>query len=275
MDPRRRPCPKGFHPAEHPQDLSSAQFYFTSALQVKEGSKEGLASMDNLLSNALVRCKDDEKELKGKVLFFTARCGWYGLYGLLERDSSHILRQLQEAAELGNGRAQLSYGLYLKREGEEEEAREYVTKGMSSDALCEALGLLHGYGGEQNQERALQLLREIAEEKGDDVAQYYVGLCYAKGLGEEKSTSQAMHWLEQSAKQGSEQAQRELGLCYLEQHEKDNQVEGSKSKQRALEWLRKASRRGDARAENVLRDIGASTYKGKARNSFKDDWFWC
>ena len=53
-------------------------------------------------------------------------------------------------------------------------------------------------------------------EKGDRLAQNYVGICYLIGDGVEKDLQKAVAWLTKSAEQEYDFAQFNLALCYLD-----------------------------------------------------------
>jgi len=52
-------------------------------------------------------------------------------------------------------------------------------------------------------------------EKGDAVAQYNLGLCYANGIGVPKDKVEASLWYRKSAEQGHDLAQNNLGALYF------------------------------------------------------------
>ena len=51
-------------------------------------------------------------------------------------------------------------------------------------------------------------------ERGDPVAQFNLGNCYADGEGVAKDQVQAVSWYRKAAKQGNANAQFNLGVCY-------------------------------------------------------------
>ena len=52
-------------------------------------------------------------------------------------------------------------------------------------------------------------------EKGDAIAQYNLGLCYANGIGVSKDKVEASVWYRKSAEQGHDLAQNNLGALYF------------------------------------------------------------
>ncbi|EKX38086.1 hypothetical protein GUITHDRAFT_77568, partial [Guillardia theta CCMP2712] len=90
--------------------------------------------------------------------------------------------------------------------------------------------------------------------KGNDKAQYHLGICYAEGLGVEKSYKRAAGWFSKSARQGHVKATYELALCY-------RYGDGvSKSYTKCRRLLQSASRKGSLPA---LEDLAVAHLKGK------------
>jgi len=83
-------------------------------------------------------------------------------------------------------------------------------------------------------------------EKGDRVAQYNLGLCYANGEGVAKDEVQAVSWYRKAAEQGDAYAQNNLGLCYA------NGTGVAKDSVQAVSWYRKAAEQGNAYAQSNL-----------------------
>ena len=65
-------------------------------------------------------------------------------------------------------------------------------------------------GVESNQ---FQLMKQKAE-RGDAIAQFIVGSCYASGRGVAQNYWEAVKWYHLSADQGYPAAQNRLGVCY-------------------------------------------------------------
>ena len=81
---------------------------------------------------------------------------------------------------------------------------------------------------------------KTAAEQGYAVAQFNLGLMYAKGQAVPKDNAEALNWLCKAAEQGYVEAQRLLGVMYyLGQGVSKDDVE-------AVKWLRKAAERGAA-----------------------------
>ncbi|MAI20734.1 MAG: hypothetical protein CMF28_05870 [Kiritimatiellaceae bacterium] len=53
-----------------------------------------------------------------------------------------------------------------------------------------------------------------AAEKGDAIAQFNLGVCYAAGKGVLEDDKQAVYWYTKAAEQGVAKAQFNLALCY-------------------------------------------------------------
>jgi TPR repeat protein len=83
-------------------------------------------------------------------------------------------------------------------------------------------------------------------EKGDAIAQYNLGVCYANGQGVAKDAVEAVKWYRKAAEQNDATAQCNLGICY-------NNGEGvPKDFKEAAKWFRKSADQGFADAQNNL-----------------------
>lgn len=83
-------------------------------------------------------------------------------------------------------------------------------------------------------------------ENGDRMAQFILGLCYAKGVGVAEDQAEAAKWYLKAAEQEYALAQNRMALCY---------VNGSGvvyNFDKAISWGRKAAEMGDARAQFFL-----------------------
>lgn len=85
--------------------------------------------------------------------------------------------------------------------------------------------------------------------KGDALAQNYVGIQYYLGLGTQRNFKQAKEWFEKSAKQGVADAQYNLGAMY----ENGEYVE--KDYTNAAMWYSLAIEQGNGRAEKRMQSI--------------------
>ena len=78
------------------------------------------------------------------------------------------------------------------------------------------LGRSYYYGDEgapKDGEKAFYWFQKAAE--GDNIAaQYYLGLCYARGVGVEKNEVRAVELFTGASEEGYAPATTELGLCY-------------------------------------------------------------
>ena len=91
-------------------------------------------------------------------------------------------------------------------------------------------------------EKCLPIFQELAE-KGNVMAQFYLGLSYDKGKGVLKNERNAMEWYTKAAEQGHIIAQYNLALCYRYDY---------KDARTAVEWYTKAAEQGYALAQNSL-----------------------
>ena len=107
-----------------------------------------------------------------------------------------------------------------------------------------------------------------AAEKGDAEAQFYLGACYANGLGVPQDDKQAVDWYRKAAIQGHAKAQFNLGVRYME-----GKGVPQDDKQ-AADWFRKAALQGNAEAQN---NLGVFYENGRGGLSQDDkqavDWF--
>ncbi len=105
--------------------------------------------------------------------------------------------------------------------------------------------LINGKGGEKNEEKGFEYLKQAAE-KGNSNAQAYIGYLFIKGKGVEKNKEEAIKWFKMSANQGNSWGQRALGYYYL----KTDDIEDNKKL--AVYWLRKSANQGDSKSQWLL-----------------------
>jgi TPR repeat protein len=96
-------------------------------------------------------------------------------------------------------------------------------------------------------------------EKGDRVAQGFLGSCYFEGYGVAKDQVEAVKWLRKAADQGEATAQGFLGFCYFEGYGV------AKDEVEAVKWYRKAADQGYPYAQFKLGACYA-VGKGVAKN---------
>jgi uncharacterized protein len=104
----------------------------------------------------------------------------------------------------------------------------------------------------------INTLRNQAE-AGDAVAQYNLGVMYAKGTDVPQDDAEAIKWVRKAAEQGNVEAELILGAMYG----KGRGVPQDDAE--AIMWVRKAAEQGDAKAQLIL----GSMY-GKGRGVPKD-----
>lgn len=103
------------------------------------------------------------------------------------------------------------------------------------------------YYNVQNYTEAVKCFR-IAANQGCADAQFWLGYCYLKGLGEEHNDDYiALLWLEKSAEQGNAKAQYCIGWCY------ENGRGRKIDKETAMQWYRKSAAQGYEKAIQKLR----------------------
>lgn len=86
----------------------------------------------------------------------------------------------------------------------------------------------------------------VAAEKGDDAAEYNLGLLYEKGLGVEQDHDAALRWYRKGAQKGYAPSWYSLGLMYLNGQGVDADPEEGR------EWLEKSAQKGYAPAQFTL-----------------------
>ena len=106
---------------------------------------------------------------------------------------------------------------------------------------------------------ALREFRPLAEQ-GDAVAQYILGVMYAKGRGVTQDYAEAVRWYRKAAERGYAKAQYNLGFIYSKGRG------GPQDYGTAVRWLRKAAEQGDSEAQNNLAYIFATASDGRYRN---------
>jgi len=94
-----------------------------------------------------------------------------------------------------------------------------------------------------NYRRALRIWRPMAE-AGHTLAQYNLGVAYARGLDVERDILVATYWWERSALQGNRDASYNLGLVYARGDDKI-----ARNMARAAHWWQQAAIHGDAMAQ--------------------------
>jgi len=91
-------------------------------------------------------------------------------------------------------------------------------------------------------------------ERGDAVAQFTLGSCYASGRGVPRNDQEAVRWFRLSAQRGYAPAQNRLGVCcYRGLGTPQNYAE-------AVQWYRQAAAQGNASAQD---NLGICYYSGR------------
>ena len=92
----------------------------------------------------------------------------------------------------------------------------------------------------------LPLSLQQKAERGDAVAQFTLGSCYANGRGVPRNYSQAVRWYYLAARQGYPPAQNRLGVCYYKG------LGTPQNYAAAVLWYQKAAEQGFAAAQDNL-----------------------
>ena len=153
-------------------------------------------------------------------------------------------------ADFGEG-----FGAYLR--GDYAAAlKEWRPLAEQGDAVAQFnLGLMYakGEGVPEDAREAVRWYRKAAEQ-GNAIAQFWLGVMYAGGKGIPEDAREAVRWYRKAAEQGNAYAQLNLGVMYAD-------GEGVPEDAReAVRWYRKAAEQGHARAQFWL---GAMYAKGE------------
>ena len=126
-----------------------------------------------------------------------------------------------------------------------EKCREWAEKGNQKAQYNLGMFYARGMGVKQDLAEAVKWYRKAAEQ-GEAGAQFHLGMCYSTGEGVEKDGKEAVKWYRKAAEQGVAQAVYSLGVCY---------ATGSgvaKDNSEAVKWYRKAAEMGERTAQNNL-----------------------
>jgi len=123
-----------------------------------------------------------------------------------------------------------------------------------------------GRGVEQSDTKAVQWYHKAAE-RGDTLAQRFLGLMYVAGRGVEQSDTKAVQWYRKAAEQGDAMAQRLVG----DKYKTGRGVEQSDTK--AVQWIRKAAEQGDAVAQRSLVEMHLSSHGVEQSDAKAVQWY--
>ncbi|MCE5317613.1 MAG: ankyrin repeat domain-containing protein [Parachlamydia sp.] len=167
-------------------------------------------------------------------------------------DQEKAVNFLQKAALKGHQGAQdeLGFEYYNSKSVENDEARVFQdfaqTENRDAATYHRAICLLEGRGVEMEQEKAIQLLRDLSAKKHIR-SQYALAICYLNGRGLTQDVERALKCLEELAIQKDcKEAQCRLGICYF----RGKWVEQDFKK--ACEWFEKAAKHNHTDAEYRL-----------------------
>lgn len=121
---------------------------------------------------------------------------------------------------------------------------------------------LYGYGVEQSNQEAFDLLYKSAHQKHAE-AQYMLGKMYNNGNGVKQSKAQAIKWFAQSAELGYEYAANHLGSIYL------NGIGTNIDRSKAIKWFTKAADLGYKNAISRLNSLGVK-YRKESERKFSN-----
>ena len=105
-----------------------------------------------------------------------------------------------------------------------------------------------------------------AANRGDKVAQYNLGVCYAQGYGVMKDYKQAVYWYTKAANQGHVGSQYNLGIYYWQG------CGVSQDYNQSAYWFSKAANQGMAEAQT---NLGVFYYNGYGvSQDYKQSFYW-
>ena len=175
----------------------------------------------------------------------------------VEIDTNKALQWFEKAAKQGDINAKYNIGNIYEWTNNPLDTSAFLDTVIYAGILLsvnkddiDALGvlgacLIKGKGGEKNEEKGFEYLKQAAE-KGNSNAQAYIGYLFITGKGVEKNKEEAVKWFKMSANQGNSWGQRALGYYYLKTDDiKDN-------KKLAVYWLRKSANQGDSKSQRLL-----------------------
>ncbi len=117
--------------------------------------------------------------------------------------------------------------------------------------------------GEKDDKKSADYFRRALEsDPSDAVAQYEIGVAYAKGEIVEKDMARALEWFRKAAEQGDREAEYSVGLCYLDG------LGTGRSLEDAERWMLRAAEHGDV---NAMMHMGARYLADSYRKAA--DWF--
>jgi len=157
------------------------------------------------------------------------------------KDYQKARQWFQKAADNGNSDAKLAI-LKITSDGENQnDDNNRVTKPSNSVSNSTLTSQLLN-------KKSTPISTFLADaKKGDNNAQYEVGLRYLEGNdGYEHSISQGIKWLKEAAKNNNMDASAKLGMLYYHGKEVD------KDYQSAAKWLSKAAESGDAESQYII-----------------------
>lgn len=118
-----------------------------------------------------------------------------------------------------------------------------MQEAMAGDAKSQYILATHYFKGNeqyaQNYSEAVKWLEKSARQ-GCSEAQDLLGFCYWSGRGVQKNYANAVYWYQKAAYQGNANAQRNLAICY------GNGQGVSKDMTKALNWYKESAENGDA-----------------------------
>jgi uncharacterized protein len=188
-----------------------------------------------------------------------------------ETDQQTEERLLKEAKK-GNTSSQVELGCFYFYEVEPEQyqnAYKWFTiaadKGLDIAQYYVGLCYENGLGVQQNDKEAFQSYMTAAKQNNAD-AECKVGTCYQRGIGIKQNMEIAVYWWSISASKGNTDAQGMLGISYL------NGYGVTQDYSMAIKYLNKASEKNNAIAQN---NLGNCFFYGKGvPTNVEKAYFW-
>ncbi len=230
-----------------PGEADEVNWYGRSISEVRQAAEQGDAGAQLYLGKSYafgVRTPKDETRATA-WLERAAKQGQVeaqyllGLYVLADNWAQGA-RWLERAANQGHGEAQSSLGVVIAA---------YQDAAEAGDGNAQmALGMMHEWGffGAQKNDAVSAKWYRAAAGQGHAFAQFRLGVRYANGTGVPEDYAEAALWYRRAAENGVPGAQAALGTLY-------RSGKGVvKDDQEAVAWYRKAAEQGHAESQALL-----------------------
>lgn len=234
----------------------------------------------DLFSSA--RREDVKKKEFAPYYVFIGNC-YYEAFGV-ELDKEKARDYYEISGNLGYVPAQTKLGLlyesslctkesgsnYVKSvEWYEKAAEQFDTEAMASLGRLYETRKIKGLSGKESLTKAFEWYQK-AGRYGNMIAQYKLGIFYAKAWDVKRDYTLSAYWYEKAAKQGHSDAQYQLGECYYYAHGVEKDFSAS------AYWYEKSANQGHEKARKDLhyslkKTIGATESKNRMKQ-LSEEW---